>query len=73
MRLPHLALILIMIACVSCNPFVRNGQDPNARDHRDAPKEDVELQRLKPKDSLKKKLHKKSKSQPMDTLKPKSA
>ncbi len=73
MRLPHLALIFIMTACFSCNPFVRNGQDPNAKDHRDAPKEDVELQRLKPKDTLKKKLQKKRKSQPLDTLKPKSA
>jgi ppGpp synthetase/RelA/SpoT-type nucleotidyltranferase len=46
--------------------------DPNAKDHRDAPREDIELQRLKPKDSLKKKLQKKRKSQPLDTLKPKS-
>ncbi len=73
MRLPHLTLIFVLIACMSCNPFVRNGQDPNAKDHRNAPMEDVELQRLKPKDSLKKKLQKKRKSQAQDTLKPKSA
>jgi hypothetical protein len=73
MRLPHLALLFVMIAFISCDPFVRNGQDPNAKDHRDGPMEDVELQRLKPKDSLKKKLQKKRKSQSLDTLKPKSA
>jgi ppGpp synthetase/RelA/SpoT-type nucleotidyltranferase len=73
MRLPHLTLIFVLIACMSCNPFVRNGQDPNAKDHRNAPMEDVELQRLKPKDSLKKKLQKKREPQALDTLKPKSA
>jgi hypothetical protein len=73
MRLPQLTLIFALIACISCNPFVRNGQDPNVKEHRETPKEDVELQRLKPKDSLKKKHQKKRKPQALDTLKPKSA
>ncbi len=73
MRLPHIALFVMLLTCLSCNPFAQNGHDSNANDNRNAPLDDIELQRLKSNDSMIKKLQKKRKAQASDTLKPKSA